>query len=73
MPVARGNELWALKKLNASEIGLLQVGAIDKDLEKIAALKVRAFEIGATEIGPAKIGVLEVGAGIGGGARAGAP
>ena len=63
LPVARGNELRALKKLNASEIGLLQVGAIDKNLEKIAALKVRAFEIGAAEIGPAKIGILEVGAG----------
>ena len=58
LPVARGNELWALKKLNASEIGLLQVGAIDKNLEKIAALKVRAFETGAVEIGPAEIGVL---------------
>ena len=63
LPVVRRFELRALEKLYPAEIRLVEVGAIDNDLEKIGALKVRTREIGAAEIGTAKIGILKVGTG----------
>ncbi len=63
LPVVRGFELRTLKKLYPAEIGLVEVGALDNDLEKIGALKARAHELGAAEIGAAKIGAPKVGAG----------
>jgi len=53
LPVERGFELRALQKLNAAEIGLGQVGAIDYGLEKISALEASAHQAGAAKIGTA--------------------
>ena len=59
----RGFELGALKKPDPAEIGPVEVGALDHNLEKIGALEACTRELGAAEIGAAKIGVPKVGAG----------